>query len=100
VGIKIRARLDHAGLQDDLDIPAPVVPRRPDRRIKPDRAGQFLISVPVQRAKPGMPEDGSPPVNHQSIIPGSMTMHSNAAGLGIADARGNCESAPDAGYGT
>jgi hypothetical protein len=33
------------------------------------RSDQFLISVPVQRAEPGMREYGSASVNHQGIIP-------------------------------
>ena len=71
VSIQLRARLERADLQENLGVPVPVIPGRPDGGIKLDRSDQFLIPVPVQRAEPGMPEDGSAPVNHQGIIPGS-----------------------------
>jgi len=47
----------------------PLIPTNANGGIKLNRSDQFLISVPVQRAEPGMRENGSAPVNHQGIIP-------------------------------
>lgn len=54
VSIQLWARLDRADLQDDLGVPVPVIPGRPDSGIKLDRSDQFLIPVLVQRAPVGV----------------------------------------------
>jgi len=55
--------------QDNLNVPAAVVPGRPDSGVEVDPSDQAVSPILVHRAQPGVDKGGATPVDHQGIIP-------------------------------
>ena len=62
-------RLQRAGFQDNLDVPAAVVPGRPDSGVEVDPSDQAVSPILVHRAQPRVDKSGATLVDHQGIIP-------------------------------
>jgi hypothetical protein len=69
MNVKLRTWLHRAGFQENLHVPAAVVPGQADSGIKIDPSSQRLMSIPVHLAKPDVSQDGGTPVGHHGIIP-------------------------------